>query len=139
MNKKVLTLLLLLIAVSTIAVVSAADTQTIGNIEFNIPDGYVYDGDSSNALLQAFDEEKSDDTGVFTNDKGESVIIMIYKETPETEYPDDYVSENKTINAKNGTLFSAPSRENILFTYNEGDKIVFIQAMDENILKETIK
>ena len=57
MNKKILTLLLLLIAISTISIVSATDTQKIGDLEFNVPDGYTYDADSVDVFLKAFDDE----------------------------------------------------------------------------------
>ena len=70
MNKKILSILIVLITISTISIVSAADTQTIGDVEFNIPEGYVYDADSVNLFLQAFDDEKEiDDVGVFKKNR----------------------------------------------------------------------
>lgn len=140
MNRKILTLFLLLIALSTIAIVSAADTQKIGDVEFNVPEGYTYDADSVNVFLQAFEDEPLGDVGVFKNNDDEILAIMVYNETPqEQDYPDDYKFKNKTINNKTGTLGSASSRINIVFMYNEGDKYVLIQAMNEDVLKETIK
>ena len=59
MNKKLLAILLLLIAVSTIAVVSAADTQKISGVEFNVPDGYTSDADAGNTFLQSLEKGKS--------------------------------------------------------------------------------
>lgn len=140
MNRKILTILLLLIALSTIAIVSATDTQKIGDVEFNVPDGYTYDADSVNVFLQAFEDEPLGDVGVFKNNDDEILAIMVYNETPQSQdYPDDYKFENKTINNKTGTLGSAPSRINIAFMYNEGDKYILIQAMNEEVLKEVIK
>lgn len=141
MNRKILTLLVLLIAISTISIVSAADTQTIGGMEFNVPEGYVYDADSADAFLSAFsDESEIEDAGVFKNSNDDLLAILIYgKEPEETDFPSDYKIESKTINGKNGTFFSAPSKINVGFTYNDGDKFVVIQAMNEDIVKQTIK
>ena len=140
MNKKVLTLLLLLIALSTIAVVSAADTQKIGGVEFNIPEGYTYDADAGDSFLNSLENGKVSDVGVFKNSNGDTVFIMIYNETPETsDFPDDYKFENKTINNKNGTFMSADSRINVAFEYQDGDKFIVIQANDEATLEEVIK
>ena len=141
MNKKILTLLIVLITVSTIAIVGAADTQTIGDVEFNIPEGYVYDADSVNLFLQAFDDEKEiDDVGVFKNSADDIFAILVYNETTDQDYPDDYNIENKTISEKNGTLATAPSGENIVFMYNtEDDKFIIIQAVDETTIEEAIK
>lgn len=140
MNKKILTLLLLLIAVSTIAIVSAADTQTVGGIEFNIPKGYSYDQESVDIFMASFEDDTNlVDAGVFKNDADDLLVILVYDDVAETDFPDDYKMENKTINNKTGTFFSAPSRINIGFTYEDGDKFVAIQAMNEDILKETIK
>lgn len=142
MNRKVLTLLLLLIAVSTIAVISAADTQKISGVEFNVPEGYTYDADAGQTFLDSLENRKVDDVGVFTNNAGEvggTIFIMVYNEDPGTsDFPSDYEFENKTINGKNGTYMSAPSRENIGFEYIDGDKYVFIQALNEDVLKEVI-
>ena len=141
MNKKILSILIVLITISTISIVSAADTQTIGDVEFNIPEGYVFDADSVNLFLQAFDDEKEiDDVGVFKNSDDDIFAILVYNETTDTDYPDDYKIENKTISEKNGTLVSAPSRDNIVFMYNnEDDKFIIIQAVDETTIKEAIK
>lgn len=140
MNKKVLTILLLLIAVSTIAVVSAADTQKISGVEFNVPEGYTFDADAGNSFLQSLENGKVSDVGVFKNSDGDTVFIMIYDETPETsDFPDDYKFENKTIAGKNGTFMSAPSRINVAFQYQEGDKYIVIQAMDEKVIEELLK
>ena len=139
--KKILTILLILIAASAISIVSAADTQTVGDVEFNVPEGYSFDSDAGDAFLKALDDgSRIDDVGVFKNDNGDSLMIMVYKEEPgESDYPDDYKFENKTINNKNGTFMSAPSRINVAFLYEEGDKFVLIQAANEGVLKETIK
>ena len=139
MNKKILTLLLLLIALSTIAIVSAQDTQTIGDIEFNVPEGYTYDKESVDIFLASFEDDTDlVDAGVFKNDAEEILVILVYDDVSETDFPDDYQMENKTINNKTGTYFSAPSRINVGFTYEDGDKFIAIQAMNEDILKETI-
>ena len=140
MNKKILTILLLLIAVSTIAVVSAADTQKISGVEFNVPEGYTFDEDAGNSFLQSLESGKVSDVGVFKNSAGDTVFIMIYNETPEnSDFPDDYKFENKTIAGENGTLMSAPSRINVAFQYQEGDKYIVIQAMDEKVIEELLK
>ncbi len=140
MNKKILTVLLLLIAVSTIAVVSAVETQKVGDLEFNVPEGYTYDAQSVDYFLKAFEDEPLGDVGVFKNNDDEILAVMVYNETPqEMDYPDDYKFENKTINNKNGTLGTAPSRINLVFMYNEGDKYVLIQAMNEDIIKDVVK
>jgi hypothetical protein len=140
MNKKILTLLLLLIAVSTIAIVSAADTQTVGGVEFNVPEGYTYDQESVDYFLASFEgDTKLLDAGIFKNDADELLVILVYDDVAETDFPDDYKMENKTINNKTGTFFSAPSRINVGFTYEDGDKFIAIQAMDEDTVKATIK
>lgn len=141
MNKKILTILLILIAASAISIVSAADAQTIGGVEFNTPEGYSFDSNAGDAFLKALDDgSKIEDVGVFKNDNGDSLMIMAYKEDPgESDYPDDYEFENKTIHNKNGTFMSAPSKINVAYLYEEGDKFVLIQAADEDVLEETIK
>ena len=140
MNKKILTILLLLIAVSTIAVVSAVDTQKISGVEFNVPEGYTFDADAGNSFLQSLENGKVSDVGVFKNSDGDTVFIMIYNETPEnSDFPDDYKFENKTISGKNGTFMSAPSRINVAFQYQDGDKYIVIQAMDEKVIEELLK
>lgn len=140
MNHKVLALLLLIMAVSTISIVSAADTQTISGVKFNTPEGYAFDADTGNAFLDSLENRKVDDVGVFKNNDGDTVFIMVYNETPETsDFPSDYKFENKTIAGKNGTLMSAPSRMNIAFEYKDGSKYIVIQAMNESIIEELIK
>ncbi|WP_407415125.1 hypothetical protein [Methanobrevibacter sp.] len=140
MNKKILTILLLLIAVSTIAIVSAADTQTVGGVEFNIPEGYTYDKESVDVFLQSFEDDSAlNDAGVFKNSDDEILVIIVYNDTPETDFPDDYKLENKTINNKTGTFATASSRINVGFLYQDGDKYIAIQAMDEDTIKATIK
>ena len=142
MNKKILTILLILVALSTIAIVSAQDTQTISGVEFNVPDGYTYDAEAGNTFLDSLENRKVDDVDVFTNDAGEvggTIFIMIYNEDPgASDFPSDYEFENKTINGKKGTFMSAHSRGNIGFQYADGDKYIFIQALDEDVLKEVI-
>ncbi len=139
MNRKIMTLLLILIAASAITIVSAADTQTINGVEFNVPDGYTYDADSASAFKNVMEDEKVGDVGVFKNSNDELLVIMVYDKDPGvSDLPNDYELENKTINNKNGTLMSAPSRENIGFTYADGDKYIVIQAMNEDVLKQTI-
>lgn len=142
MNRKILAILLLLVALSTIAIVSAAETQKISGVEFNVPEGYTYDADAGNTFLNSLENKKVDDVGVFTNDAGETggtIFIMVYNEDPgASDFPSDYKFENKTINGKNGTFMTASSRGNIGFQYNEGDKYIFIQALDEDTLKEVI-
>ena len=133
-------MLLLLIAVSTIAAVSAADTQKISGVEFNVPEGYAFDADAGNAFLQSLENGKVSDVGVFKNSDGDSAFIMVYDESPEnSDFPDDYKFENKTIAGKNGTFMSAPSRINVAFEYKEGDKFIVIQAMDEKVIEELLK
>lgn len=139
MNRKILTLLLIIIAVSTISIASAADTKTIGGVEFNVPEGYSSDEDSITVFLQAFDEENVEEVGIFKNSNNDPLAILVYKEPQNTDYPNDYKIENKTISDKNGTLVSAPSRENVVFMYEEGDKFVLIQALDEATIEQTIK
>ena len=140
MNKKILTILLLLIAIGTISIVVAADTQKISGVEFNVPNGYSYDADAGATFLNGLENKKVDDVGVFKNDKGETVFIMVYNKTPEkSDFPSDYEFVNKTINKKNGTFMSAPSRVNVAFEYADGNKYVVIQAMNEDIIKEVIK
>ena len=127
-------------AVSTIAIVSAADTQKISGVEFNVPEGYTFDADAGNTFLKSLENKKVDDVGVFKNSDGESIFIMVYNETPETsDFPDDYKFENKTIAGKNGTLMSASSRINVGFSYDEGDKYIVIQAKDESVIEELLK
>ena len=141
MNKKILALFLLVIAVGAVSVVSAQDTQKIADIEFNIPEGYAYDADSADIFLKSFsDESNLEDAGVFKNSDDEILAILVYsKEPKDTGFPNDYKVEKKTINNKNGTFVSAPSRINVGFMYDEGDNFVLMQAMNEDVLKQTIK
>ncbi len=140
MNKKILTLLLLLIAISTISIVSAQDTQKIGDVEFNIPEGYVYDEASVNIFLEAFaDDETIDDAGVFVKDDTDLLAILVCSEAQDSDYVSDYEIENKTIANKTGTLFTAPDETNVVFMYEEGDKFILIQALDEDTIESTIK
>ena len=89
MNKKILAILLLVIAAGAVSVVSAQDTQKIGDIEFNVPDGYTYDADSVDVFLKAFsDESDMKDAGVFKNSDDEILAILVYsKEPKDTNFP----------------------------------------------------
>lgn len=140
MNKKILALLLILIAISTISIVSAQDTKTIGGVEFNVPEGYTYDADSVSIFLQAFDDDGAiEDVGVFKSSSNDPLAILVYNGTPDMDYPSDYEIVNKTISGKNGSLVSAPSRANVVFMYNDKNKFVLIQAIDEATIEKTIK
>lgn len=141
MNRKVWVLLILLVAAGTVCVASAADTQKVGGLEFNVPEGYSVDADSADAFQEGFsDESELEDVGVFKNSNDDILAILIYKKEPEdTGFPDDYKVENKTINNKNGTFVSAPSRINVGYMYDDAGKFVLIQAMNEDVLKQTIK
>ena len=139
MNKKFLTILFLLMAVSTIAVVSAQNTQLSG-VEFNVPEGYTFDKDAISTLIQSLEDEKLSDLCVFKNSKGDTVLIMIYNKYPKNlVFPDDYKVENKTIHGKNGTFMSASSTNKVAFQYPEGDKYIVIQTMDEKVIDEFLK
>lgn len=134
MKTKVLIISIVLMAILTVGVVSAANIQEVGGLKFNIPDGYSpgysysistsgHDSDSAN-----FDNGDSHIGIAVENKTGVSLNDVIKNETRPLE--------NKTIAGINGC--SETTNDGIRFIYVQGDKVVYITAPDESVIESMI-
>lgn len=126
MNKKILIVCLIAVAIVSVGVVSAADTFTLGGIDFNIPDGFKKD------------DAKSNDTSVWLKSNNDSVLVSVLdsKGVPLEKMKDDGDVE-KNIAGKQG--YFSQGKYSVFFLYKEGDKFVHIGAGDEATIEAIIK
>lgn len=136
MNRKILSLLLIMVvAVTTMTVVSAADTITVNDVEFNIPDGY-----APNDALQDVPYEDGGMTGKLSalSRGDDSILIAVVDNTAGATLDNiknsSYVDKN--ISGKSGVLMQ---KEKVTFSYLDGDKIILLVAPDEATLEKLIK
>lgn len=139
MNKKILTLLLVIVVAATITFVSAADTATVNGIEFNVPDGYSLVTDQF--TVSAYGQDG--DSAMFENANGDGILIGVLDNKDNLNLGDiDSLSDssgqytNKTIAGKEGIL---TQNEKTVFIYLDSDKIVVMSAVDEPTIEAMIK
>lgn len=139
MNKKILTLLLVVAVATTVTFVSAAETVTVNGLEFNIPDGYSLTTDQFS--VSAYGQDG--DSALLENTNGDAVLIGVLDNNDNLNLGDiDSLSDssgqhtNKTIAGHEG-LFK--QGEKAVFIYLEDSKIVVISASDESSIETMIK
>jgi hypothetical protein len=115
--------LIIVIAASSISLISATTQETINGINFTIPDGYVKSDDVS-IVADMFLME------VYENPDGKTLSFRI---TPGDSHSLDNLKKSgyvdKTIANKQGMLYKG--WEKVTFAYMDGDKLVKIIAPDE--------
>ena len=151
MNKKLLSMLVILIvAAATISVVSATDavnvngkTISVNGVEFNIPDGYAYDQDSTNTILGNIGMNNG--TSAVLAKGASNIIAICVLDNPGVNMTlSDLNQQNlpeKTINNKTGFIQTNSTGDFNLtsFEYLDGNKIIIVMATDENMLSSVIK
>ena len=150
MNKKIFTVLALLIVVTSITAVSAFDlgdifgagkneTVTIKGIDFNIPEGYKESSTNPFNIIEGFLKDGYDFDGkVYTKDKTD-VGIFVYKYNSTDSDSADILSgfSNKTtINDVGG--FIEFDDNDYVFVYTKDDCIVMIASNDKNVIEDFI-
>lgn len=140
MNRKLLTLLLIMVvAAATITVVSAAETVTVNGVEFNVPDGFKSQPESDQMSYVAYNGEGK--IAFLDSDNGTAVILGVLDNNGGVSL-DDIKNSNssyidKTIAGKDGII--ADNGKTLSFIYIENDKLMTIYAPTESLLEETIK
>ena len=130
-------MIVMIVAASAIALVSAADTVTINGVDFNVPEGYSYDADLSLAADEDYGVSPGT-IGVLTN--GDDQIIILVGNNTEGSTLDDINTNNlpaKTINGKDGA-FNENANGMQSFAYIEDGKIFVIAAPDEATIEQVI-
>ena len=137
MNKKIITVITLIVIISaTLMCVSAEDDIVINGISFNTPDGFIFDENLSKEVADEYDFNISD-VGVLVN--GDNTInISVINNTNHTtlEELNNVNAPIKTIEEKEGALFTLG--DYIVFSYIDGDKVVMIESNSENLINEVI-
>ena len=151
MNKKIFTVLALLIVVTSISAVSAFDlgdifgisgdeTVNIKGIDFNIPAGYKEDSTNPFNIIEGFIKDGYDlDGKVYKKDNTE-VGIFVYKYNSSDSDYDDIISNfanETTINDVGG--FIEFDDKDYVFVYTQDDSIVMIASNDKNVIGDFIK
>lgn len=150
MNKKTWLMLgILIVAVATIASISAADvvegddnTIKVDGIEFNIPDGYTYDSAKSDELQKGYNSP-DDKATVAVLMKGESFVwIVVGEDGSDSDYEGykyDIIDSwtEKTISGKTGLVRTEAGT--YCFAYVEGKKTILILTSEESIIDSLIK
>jgi hypothetical protein len=151
MNKKILTVLALLIVVTSISAVSAFDlgdlfgmgdkneTVKIEGIDFNIPAGYKEDSKNTFNIIEKFIKDGYDlDGKVYKKDNTE-VGLFVYNYSSlgldENDFLNDFANET-TINNVGGFL-EFDDNENV-FVYTKDKCIVMIASNDKNVIGDFI-
>ena len=136
MNKLLTFLIILMVAAGTVAVVSAANTEKINGLEFNIPDGYEYDANHSQSLAESVNISPDQIAG-YSN--GTNIFAIMVMKNPDNRTLDDINTGNfpiKTINGKQGILNDRD--DYIGFAYLDGDKIVSIITLNQSVIDQII-
>ena len=149
MNKKILlTLAILIAALAIISVACASEPVAVnGNsikvngLEFNIPEGFAYDENDTQAMLRSYNNEFDPNTVVaLTNSSHDNIYIFVLNNEENkslSDFANNYTIE-KTIAGKNGVMLDNNFGE-IQFIYLDGNKIVLIDADNENLISSVIK
>lgn len=154
MNRKVLAILTFLVLIAGASAVSAFDledlfkveqTARVGDIEFNIPEGFNVDQNSSKEN-DTFEENHNSSytlsTGKFINSSGDIIKISVSK-PGNIDVTDEVIkslSDNKTkmtVNGVTGYDVTIDGLDGIV--YAKHGKIVFINVSDKKLLKDVIR
>lgn len=140
MNKKILIFLaILIVAVSAVSIVSAAETLKVNGVEFNIPDGYTYDDSLVEEANQGFNFPQ-ESIGAFSNGNDKVMIVVIQDQNNQVQ---DEIDKNpdsqKTINGKTGLLIEDAGDGMQSFMYVDGGKAIAIKTTDASIIDKVIK
>ncbi|WP_405296253.1 hypothetical protein [Methanobrevibacter sp.] len=147
MNRKIFTVLVLLIVVTSISAVSAFDlgdifglgdkneTVTIEGIDFNIPAGYKEDSKNTFNIIEGFIKDGYDlDGKVYTKDNTD-VGLFVYNYSSlnleDNEVLSDFANET-TINDVGG--FIEFDDNDYVFVYTKDKCIVMIASNDKNVI-----
>lgn len=147
MNRKLLWLALIVVALSTISAVSAYDTNeyningdvlTVHGVEFTMPDGYkIWD-----ALTGVDDVEKTS-TCFLTNDSSKGLILISVWFDKKYDKLEEVVGENTTINGVNGVVckMQTGNVEQSVFGYLvDGKQVnVMVNTGQEDLFKKVVK
>lgn len=139
MNRKLLTLLLIMVvAAATITVASAAETVTVNGLEFNVPDGFKTPQELGQMDYVAYNGEGK--IAFLDSDDGSSILIGVLDNKGGVS-SDDIKNSNssyqdKTIAGKDGII--ADNGKTLSFIYIENDKLMTIYAPTEALLEETL-
>lgn len=147
MNKKILTVLALLIVVTSISAVSAFDlgdlfgmgdkneTVTIEGIDFNIPAGFKEDSKSTFNIIEKFIKDGFDlDGKVYTKDNTD-VGLFVYNysslDLDDNEVVSNFANETSINNV--GGYLEFEDNENV-FVYTKDKCLVMIASNDKNVI-----
>jgi hypothetical protein len=141
MNRKILALLLIMIAaVTALTVVSAADTITVNGMEFNVPDGYSMDPTFCEFPYEEGGILEGNMTILLNDDDDEDSIMVGVLDNTLSESLSDSLSDGfDKEKISNKTGFLKEEKGELTFAYEDGDKVVFIYADDEDLIEEVIK
>lgn len=150
MNKKIFTVLVLLIVVTSIGAVSAFDlgdifsagkneTVTLGGVDFNIPAGYKEDSSNTFNVVEGFiaDGYKFDGK-IYAKDNTQVGIFVYNYSSSDTGYEDflsNFANET-TINNVGG--FIEYDENDYIFVYTKDSCIVLIASNDQNAIGDFI-
>lgn len=147
MKKVVVLGLLLVVAVSAIAAISAAEDITLEGIHFKIPDGYTATERQMDAS-EAGDVEDIDGTAVDTettseyrNAAGEELEIQIgLRNNQKIDSINPLNAQKKNIAGKDGFLIKEmdDGRDKYKFEYLQDGKLVKITGVSEDIISQVI-
>lgn len=146
-NKKILAIgLVLLAAVSAIAVISAAETITLDGIKFNIPDGYSpheqetdasEPGDAEDVEGTPVDKETSSE---YVNSAGDKLKLQVGSKNNQKIDSLTPVGEKKKIADKDGYFYTErdDGKTEYKFEYLQDGKVVKITGASEDIISKVI-
>ena len=147
MNKKIFTVLALLVVVTSISAVSAFDlgdifgsgdeTVTIGGIDFNIPAGYKEDSTNTFNIIEGFIDEGYDFDGkVYAKDNTQvGIYVYNYSSLDADDILGNFSNET-TINDVGG--FMEFDDNDYVFVYTKDKCIVLIASNDKNVIGDFI-
>lgn len=143
MNKKILAILaILIVAASAVTFVSAANTVTVNDVEFNVPSGYKYDDYATNsyASQHGFDP---DTLSILSDSTGKNLILISIHDVDNDTTIDDMNNhgfQNKVVGGKEG-IYTLDGSKNqfFMFEYIQDGKLITIEANTEDLVAQTIK
>ena len=147
MNKKIFTVLALLVVVTSISAVSAFDlgdifgsgdeTVTIGGIDFNIAAGYKEDSTNTFNIIEGFIDEGYDFDGkVYAKDNTQvGIYVYNYSSLDADDILGNFSNET-TINDVGG--FMEFDDNDYVFVYTKDKCIVLIASNDKNVIGDFI-
>lgn len=155
MNKKLVTILALLIVAGSISAVSAFDlgdifgsgenqTVTVSGLKFNIPDGYEEVAPTKD-VTEMFDNLTVKGANItyklFTKDSS-AIVIATYNNLTDSQIKEfmaiDNNATNTTIDGINGTITRTTDGVS-MFTYSKEGKVVMVSAESKEVISEVIK